>query len=47
MYRNNLVEFMSRRISWFQVICFEMNVIKTFITDKENAKIKIQNTKML
>lgn len=33
---------MSRKISWFQVICFEMNVIKTFITDKENAKIKIK-----
>ena len=38
---------MSTKISWFQIICFEMNVIKTFITNKENAKIKIWNTEML
>lgn len=47
MYRNYLVEFTPRKISWFQVICFEMNLVKIFITDSEADKIEIQNTEML
>lgn len=37
---------MPRKIR-FQVVCFKINVNKTFLTDKENAKTKIQNTEIL
>lgn len=45
MYRNNLGEFMPRKIR-FQVVSFNNNVNKTFLTEKENAKIKIQLTEI-
>lgn len=37
---------MPRKIR-FQVVFFKINVNKTFLTDKESAKIKIENPEIL